>query len=145
MTQQQPNSDPPPYGVGDASFRAAGEETGIQRLVEAFYAEMDSLPEARRIRRLHPRHLSTSIDKLARFLCGWLGGPKRYAEKYGPISIPRVHRRFPIGAAERDAWLLCMERALADQPYPAAFRQYLLVQLQVPAERIVAACAAERD
>ena len=84
------------YGDGDATFRACGGEAGLRRLVERFYAEMDTLPEARRIRRLHPPDLEVSIDKLARFLCGWTGGPKRYSEKYGPIRIPVAHQHLPV-------------------------------------------------
>jgi hemoglobin len=130
------STDPTEYGQGDASFRAAGGIEGITALVERFYAFMDALPQAREIRRMHPDDLAASKDKLARFLCGWLGGPKRYQEAYGPISIPRAHARFPIGAAERDAWLECMRRALDEQPYPEAFKAYLLRQLAVPAERV---------
>jgi hemoglobin len=132
----------PPYGEGDASFQAAGGIQGITALVERFYAWMDMLPEAREIRRLHPDDLTVSRDKLARFLCGWLGGPKRYQEAYGPISIPAAHARFPIGLAERDAWLECMRRALDEQPYPEAFKAYLLRQLAVPAERVRQAAQA---
>ncbi len=131
------------YGQGDASFRAAGGEAGLRRLVEDFYAIMDERPEARRIRELHPADLTVSIDKLARFLCGWLGGPRRYHEKYGSISMPGVHRHLPIGADERDAWLACMEQAIAGQPYADDFKRYLLEQLGVPAERIRRACAGE--
>ena len=97
------------YGTGDASFRAAGGEPGIRELVATFYRFMDALPEARTIRQMHPDDLEISIDKLARFLCGWLGGPKRYQEKYGSISIPGVHRHLPVTASERDAWLVCMQ------------------------------------
>jgi len=124
------------YGDGDATFQACGGQEGLQRLVEAFYAEMDRLPEAKRIRGLHPPDLAISIDKLARFLCGWTGGPKRYAEKYGSIKIPMVHQHLPVGEAERDAWMLCMEHALESQPYPEDLKRYLLEQLFVPAERI---------
>jgi len=124
------------YGDGDATFRACGGVEGIRRLVEVFYEQMDTLPEAKRIRGLHPSDLTVSIDKLARFLCGWTGGPKLYSEKYGPIKIPVVHQHLPVGEEERDAWLLCMERALVDQSYPEDLKQYLLEQLFVPAERI---------
>ncbi len=96
---------------------------------------MDQLPEAAKIRAMHPADLTLSRDKLARFLCGWLGGPKLYAEKYGPIRIPQAHSRFEIGSSERDAWLLCMEEALKHQPYAAEFKKYLMEQLYVPAER----------
>ena len=124
------------YGEGDATFRACGGVDGIRLLVEDFYEQMDSLPEAKRIRALHPSDLTISIDKLACFLSGWTGGPKLFSEKYGPIKIPIAHQHLPVGEAERDAWLLCMQRALVNQPYPDDLKQYLLEQLFVPAERI---------
>ena len=126
----------PGYGTGDASFRAAGGEDGIRRLVDRFYDLMEERPDTKRIRSMHPKSLEVSRDKLARFLCGWLGGPKRYSEKYGPIQIPRAHVRFAIGAEERDAWLACMRAAIAEQPYAEDFKAYLLRELAVPAERI---------
>ena len=130
------NMAPGTYGDGDATFRACSGVDGIRRLVEAFYAEMDSLPEAKRIRKLHPPDLALSIDKLARFLSGWTGGPKLYSEKYGSINIPIFHQNLPVGEAERDAWLLCMERALEAETFPSDLKQYLLEQLFVPADRI---------
>jgi len=124
-----------PYGEQDNSFLSAGEFEGLQALSASFYGYMDSLPQAQVIRAMHPQGQQESIDKLARFLCGWLGGPKLYREKYGPIAIPRAHAHLAIGSPERDAWLLCMERALADQPYADDFRVYMLKQLFTPADR----------
>lgn len=123
------------YGNGDASYQAAGEYEGLTTLAERFYFYMDTLPEAKVIRAMHRDDLTESTEKLARFLSGWLGGPKLYSEKYGPIAIPRAHSHLPIGTPERDAWLLCMEKALAEQPYADDFKQYMLAQLFVPAER----------
>jgi len=127
----------PMFGIGDASYQAAGGESGIRKLVDAFYDEMEIEPVAAKVRAMHPADLATSRDKLARFLCGWLNGPNRYREKYGPISIPGSHAHLSIGPRERDAWLLCMERAIAKQPYSDAFRHYLYAQLSVPANRVV--------
>jgi len=129
-----PQLQPRPYGDGDASFQAAGGVEGIRRLVAEFYRQMDTLPEAAAIRAMHPSDLSGAADKLHRFLCGWLGGPKLYMEKYGSIHIPSAHAHLAIGEQERDAWLLCMERALAMQNYPQDFRNYLLRELFRPAE-----------
>lgn len=124
------------YGQDDASFIAAGGELGIRRLVEDFYQAMNDLPEAKKIRDMHADDLEESIDKLARFLCGWLGGPKLYSEKYGSIRIPVAHRHLKIGIDERNAWLACMKVALGKQAdYPQAFKEYLIEQLFVPAER----------
>jgi len=117
-------------------YQAAGELVGITKLVDEFYASMDTLPEAETIRKMHPPDLTESRRKLTYFLCGWLGGPRLFQQHYGPISIPGAHKRFPIGYEERDAWLLCMQRALASQPYTEEFKQYLLAALSIPAERV---------
>ena len=130
------------YGVGDASYRAAGGIDGLRRLVDDFYRYMDELPEAAEVRALHPASLDSARDKLACFLSGWLGGPRLFAERYGAIGIPSFHARWPIGPAQAEAWLLCMEKAIAEQPYAADFATYLLAQLRVPAQRIVQASGA---
>ena len=41
------------YGVGDASYRAAGGIEGLRRLVDDFYRCMDELPEAAAVRAMH--------------------------------------------------------------------------------------------
>lgn len=129
----------PTFGIADASFRAAGGETGIARLVNDFYRIMDEHEGAACARRLYPHDLSESRERLAAFLCGWLGGPRRYAERYGSINIPHFHTRWAVGEAERDAWLECMALAIANQAYAPDFASYLLTQLRIPAERIVQA------
>jgi hemoglobin len=130
MTTQNRN-----FGDGDTSYQAAGGLEGIQRLVNDFYDLMDSLPESKSIRSLHKKDLSDARKKLSYFLSGWLGGPKLYQEHIGSISIPGFHRKFNIGNAEKDAWLLCMEQAIAKQDYADDFSSYLLYQLSIPAER----------
>ena len=127
------------YGVGDASYRAAGGIEGLRRLVEDFYRCMDELPEAAAVRAMHPASLEVSRDKLACFLSGWLGGPKLFAEKYGPVVIPAFHAQWPIDEVHSQAWLDCMAGAIARQPYAPDFAEYLLTQLHVPAARIVTA------
>lgn len=124
------------FGEGDASLRAAGGFEGLVDLVERFYRVMDEAPEGARIRSMHPKDLTVSKDKLARFLCGWLGGPRLFNEKYGPISIPAVHAHLVVGEEGRDAWLFCMQRALEEVDYEPAFKAYLIRALGVPAERI---------
>lgn len=124
------------YGIDDASFRAAGGETGIRKLVDAFFDRMGSDERFATIYAMHPDDKEVSRDKLARFLCGWLGGPKLYREKYGGISIPRVHEHLAIATPERDQWLTCMAETVAEQTFDPAFKQYLMEQLFVPAEAV---------
>ncbi len=127
----------PQYGQGDTSFRAAGGEAGLRKLVEAFYRHMDERPQAARIRHMHDADLTVTTDKLSRFLCGWLGGPRLYNEKYGQIRLPMAHMHLPIMAEDARAWLDCMQAALDEQDYAPEFVRYLMVQFAVPARRIV--------
>lgn len=124
----------PTYGIGDSTLRAVGGEIALRELVDRFYDAMERLPEARGIRELHPDDLTLSRDKLFTFLTGWMGGPRRYRERFGPISIPAAHRHLPIGPEERDAWLLCMATALDEMNLDAELKHYLLTQLRHPAE-----------
>jgi hemoglobin len=125
-----------PYGTGDASFQAAGGIDGITTLVDHFFDRMASDERFATIYAMHPSDNATSRDKLARFLCGWLGGPKRYTEKYGAISIPRAHVHLTIRSPERDQWLTCMAESVAEQPFSPEFKKYLMQQLFVPAEAV---------
>jgi hemoglobin len=91
----------------------------------------------------HPEDKEMSRDKLALFLCGWMGGPKPFIEKYGTIRIPDAHKHLDITAVERDLWLDCMARALAEQDYPPALVEYLRQQLYIPAERVRQVCMGQ--
>jgi hemoglobin len=127
------------FGMGDASYQAAGGEQGIRQLVDDFYDIMATLDSSQHIFNMHPHDSPEdqprTRDKLAMFLCGWLGGPIRYADKYGEISIPRAHAHLAIGGEEMSAWLRCMKLAADKQPYSDEFKHYLLTQLSVPAGR----------
>ena len=124
------------YRVGDTQYRLAGEEAGCFKLANDFYNLMEQLEETQHILSLHPSDLNESRDKLARFLCFYLNGPHLYQEKYGNIQLGAAHAHIPIGAAERDAWLLCMARALQMQPWDDDFKEFLFMRFQTPAHRI---------
>ncbi len=123
------------YRQGDNQFQIAGRVEGITKLAGDFYDQMQTLPEAKKILFMHPTDLTESRDKLARFLCGYMNGPELYEEKYGPIQLAPAHAHLAIGTPEKKAWLLCMEKALAMQPYPQEFRDFMLMRLHVPANR----------
>lgn len=135
-----PTSRQQPYGTGSASFDAAGGEPGIRRLVDAFFDRMGSDPRFTTIYDMHPDDKVVSRDKLARFLCGWLGGPKLFQQKYGSIRLPMAHEHLAITESERDQWLACMTESVAEQPFQPDFRRYLMEQLAVPAESIRRRC-----
>jgi hemoglobin len=94
-------------------FERLGGAPVIDALVERFYAEMDARPEARGVRGMHGGNLEPVKFVLKRYLGEWLGGPPLYSHDRGHPRLRMRHIRFPIGEAERDAWLACMSAALA--------------------------------
>jgi len=93
-------------------FDRVGGAVTIDRLVEAFYKRMDTLPEAKTIRAMHAPDLGAVKNVLKRYLSEWTGGPKLYSAEKGHPRLRQRHMGFAIGNAERDAWLLCMRGAL---------------------------------
>ncbi|HWP19280.1 MAG TPA: group II truncated hemoglobin [Burkholderiaceae bacterium] len=100
------------------AFEWVGGEPRVRELVDRFYDLMDLEPAYRELRALHPTHLEGSRDKLHWFLCGWLGGPQHYVERFGHPRLRARHLPFPIGIKERDQWLACMDQAMREIGLP---------------------------
>ncbi len=96
------------------AYELMGGETAVRCLVDRFYDLMDEDPDYYGIRKLHPQDLSSSRQKLFMFLCGFMGGPSLYTEKFGEPRMRTRHLPFSIGVSERDQWLACMSRAMED-------------------------------
>lgn len=118
------------------AFKMLGGIEGARALADCFYDTMDSLPEAQRIRDMHPQDLAPICEKFALFLSGWLGGPPLYKEKFGPLDLTGLHALLKIGTAEKDMWLSCMEHALEKQDIEDGLKKYLLERFRAPAEKI---------
>ena len=106
-------------------FQRLGGEPGVRRLVDRFYDLMDLEPAFAGLRALHPADLDGSRDKLFWFLCGWLGGPDRYVQRFGHPMLRARHLPHTIGIAERDQWMACMVQALHEQALEPALAQRL--------------------
>ncbi|HPQ25232.1 MAG TPA: group II truncated hemoglobin [Gammaproteobacteria bacterium] len=102
-----------------------GGGTGVRELVDRFYDYMDSEAEASGVRQMHATSLRGSREKLYLFLSGWLGGPDLYVQKYGHPMLRRRHLPFAIGEKERDQWMHCMRKALADMSIDQSLREKL--------------------
>jgi hemoglobin len=112
-----------------SNFDRVGGQTAVDRIVDAFYLRMDTLPEAAGIRSLHPPDLTEAKTVLKKYLGEWMGGPKLYSNERGHPQLRRRHLPFRIGAAERDAWLLCMKGALEEVVPSPSLRKNLFDQL----------------
>lgn len=101
----------------------------IDRLVDSFYDHMETDPEARDLRAIHAPDLTETRRVLKLYLRQWLGGPADYSAERGHPRLRARHLGFRIGVAERDAWMLCMDRALTDTVSHAQARSAILAAL----------------
>ena len=106
-----------------SNFDRIGGLPTSDRLVEAFYTRMDTMPEAAGIRAMHAPDLGATKNILKRYLTEWLGGPKLYSVEKGHPRLRQRHLGFKIDSAARDEWLLCMQGALAEAVADAVIRQ----------------------
>jgi hemoglobin len=97
-----------------SGFDLVGGEAAVRSLVDRFYDLMDLEPAFHELRALHPATLDGSRDKLFWFLCGWLGGPQHYVERFGHPMLRARHLPFAIGIRERDQWMACMTQAMRE-------------------------------
>lgn len=112
--------------MSESAFDLMGGEPGVRALVDAFYDRMSLDERFADILALHPVPLEGSRDKLFWFLCGWMGGPDHYIERFGHPRLRARHLPYPIASRERDQWLLCMAEALADRAVPQPLFDRLL-------------------
>ncbi|MGB8366024.1 MAG: group II truncated hemoglobin [Rhizomicrobium sp.] len=94
-------------------YELIGGDAGLRKLIDRFYDIMDSDPSLAELRALHGADLAPMRQRLFEFMSGWLGGPRLYDS-----CVISAHRRFAIGERERDQWLVCMKRAMADMNLP---------------------------
>jgi hemoglobin len=107
-------------------FARIGGKEAIRKLVDRFYHYMDTLPEAQTIRAMHPADLAPTREVLFKYLVGWLGGPPLYVAERGHPRLRKRHLAFPIGEAERDAWMSCMTHAIDDVVSDAELKTELI-------------------
>ena len=109
-----------------SAYDALGGEQAVRALVDRFYDLMDLEAKYATLRELHPTSLEESRNKLFWFLCGWLGGPDYFVERFGHPRLRARHLPYAIGVEERDQWLACMWQAMAELGYSEERQQQLL-------------------
>ncbi|OWT70142.1 MULTISPECIES: group II truncated hemoglobin [unclassified Achromobacter] len=107
-------------------FEQLGGEPGVRALVERFYDLMDMDADLADLRAAHGPSLDNARDRLFWFLCGYFGGPDHYIERFGHPRLRARHLPFSIGTRERDQWVVCMGRAMAEQGLEQALMDRLL-------------------
>ncbi len=112
----------PPFAT---PFEWIGGEEKVHALVERFYDLMDLEPAYADLRAAHGSHLTKARQHLFWFLCGWLGGPQHYTDRFGHPRLRMRHMPFVIGIKERDQWLACMDQAMGETGVDPKLRERL--------------------
>lgn len=91
-----------------------GGAAALKELVDTFYDIIETDPDGRSLNLLHLRGHGVAHSRIEQFnyLSGFLGGPKLYSEKHGHADVREMHRHVEISMADKDAWLLCMSKAI---------------------------------
>ncbi|MCZ7418583.1 MULTISPECIES: globin [unclassified Micromonospora] len=106
------------HGEAVTFFDAVGGEPTFRRLVEEFYAGIAADPL---LRPMYPEEdLGPAADRMRLFLMQYWGGPNTYSTQRGHPRLRMRHAPFRISAAERDAWLGHMRRAVDHLDLPPA-------------------------
>ncbi len=106
-------------------FEWIGGEAQVKAMVDRFYDLMDLEPAYSALRAVHGSDLVKARQHLFWFLCGWLGGPQHYTERFGHPMLRARHMPFKIGILERDQWLACMDQAMGETSVPEDLRERL--------------------
>ena len=110
----------------ETTYEKIGGAAAVAQLCERFYQRMAEAPQFAELRAMHPEDLSSSRDKLYKFLSGWFGGPDLFVEEYGHPRLRQRHMPFAIGEKERDQWVACMLLAMDDVGIAEELRMKLL-------------------
>ena len=125
MTTTQPTDTEQTTPGPSTPFEWLGGEDRVRALVDRFYDLMDLEPGYAELRASHGSTLDDARQKLFWFLCGWLGGPDHYVQRFGHPRLRMRHMPFSIGITERDQWLACMDQAMGETGVDAELRTRL--------------------
>jgi hemoglobin len=119
-------------------YHAVGGAETFHAIVSRFY---ELVAEDEILRRVYPDDdLAGAEERLRMFLEQYWGGPRTYSERRGHPRLRMRHAPFRISPIERDAWLRCMQIAVASidsHTLDDVHRRELLDYLEMAAHSLV--------
>ncbi|MCV7191446.1 globin [Mycolicibacterium brumae] len=119
-------------------YDQVGGHATFDAIVSRFY---ELVAEDEILRPMYPEEdLTGAADRLRMFLEQYWGGPRAYSDQRGHPRLRMRHVPYRIGPIERDAWLRCMQVAVADvdsDTLDDAHREELWAYLTMAADAMV--------
>jgi hemoglobin len=103
----------PPAGPPQISPPQVFEKVGMEPLYDMAWIQYQELAKSA-IASMFPageEELRAASRRNAAFMCGILGGPKIYQQKFGPPQMRQRHLPFAIDENARQEWLRCFYTA----------------------------------
>lgn len=100
--------------IGRSPYQKIGGEAGVRNLVNAFYDLVENDPLGQPLLVMHNKGhgIAHARDAQFEFLSGFLGGPPLNFGHHRNSNVRTIHAHLEIGTVERDAWLVCINKAL---------------------------------
>ena len=115
-------------------YELMGGESGIRRLVEAFYPFVLADPD---LGPLFPEDIESVQEKQFQFLSQFFGGPALFTEEHGHPMMRARHMHIPNTPKLAKAWLACMAQALHKTGTDPQLSAMLMERLQAPAHHFI--------
>lgn len=121
-----------PYPPLPSPYLRLGGASAVRALVETFYDLVEREPVAASLRQMHLRGHGLAHAREAQFLflSQFFGGPKLFLEANRHANVREMHAHLAIDAEARDAWLFCMDKALAETGTEAALAAELMTSFR---------------
>ena len=116
-------------------YEQMGGAQFFEKLVAGFYEGIKTDPV---LRPMYPEvDLDGAIDRLAKFLSQYWGGPTTYSDERGHPRLRMRHNVFPIDGDARDRWLGHMSASLAKLEIEPHLKDQLWTYLVTAAHSLV--------
>lgn len=116
-------------------FDAVGGEPTFRRIVARFF---ELVPQDELLAAVYPLDaLEGAEERLRLFLMQYWGGPTTYSDERGHPRLRMRHAPFPIGCAERDAWVAAMRNAIDEAGLDDAHREELCLYMESTATHMI--------
>ena len=119
--------------MSTAYDQLGGDAVMAPLLRDFYFVRLSGSP----IAHLFPPDREETFRKQLAFQRMYWGGPDDYTPWRGHPRMRARHLPFPIGQTEADAWMACMEQAVAASAMPSAFHDSFLARLRQIAQAMI--------